>query len=118
MAAALAALFAVAAAAGAYHGLGVELEVLAGWLPPCPFRALSGIACPGCGMGRALLHLAQLRLGEATALHPFAPLVAAALVAATLRPPILARVPSSATLAALAALLALWVARLAGGSAV
>src|SRR5262249_135174 len=41
----------------------------------CPFRRLTGLDCPGCGMGRALARLAQGNLREAIELHPFSPVL-------------------------------------------
>lgn len=48
-----------------------------GTLVPCPVRALTGVPCPGCGMTRALLALGRGDVGEALALHPLSPLIAA-----------------------------------------
>jgi len=45
----------------------------------CPLRRLLGIPCPGCGMTRALAHLAKGEWRAAVALHPLAPLLAAEL---------------------------------------
>lgn len=36
----------------------------------CPFRLLTGISCPGCGMTRALFSLLTLDFGKAFELHP------------------------------------------------
>lgn len=46
------------------------LEVLAKPLF-CPIRHLTGILCPGCGMTRAFLALAELDIPRAFALNPF-----------------------------------------------
>lgn len=46
---------------------------------PCPIRHLTGIPCPGCGMGRAWLAALRLDFGQAFAYHPMfwaVPLVA------------------------------------------
>lgn len=43
---------------------------LAAFLPPCPFRSLTGVPCPTCGTTRALLALSQGQLGKALALNP------------------------------------------------
>ena len=41
----------------------------------CPFHALTGRPCPGCGLTRALLASARGELGVALRFHPFVPLV-------------------------------------------
>jgi len=114
--AALAIALVCAAAATAHHALGLEVGALAAWLPPCPFRTLTELPCPGCGITRALLALAQLRIGEALALHPFAPGVAVAIVGLALRPRLLRSVPSAAAGVTLVALLGWWIVRLASGA--
>ena len=43
----------------------------------CPFRALTGIPCPGCGMTRAFLCLLRLDPRGAFLYHPMFPLVIA-----------------------------------------
>lgn len=35
----------------------------------CPFRAITGLQCPGCGMTRAMLSIGQLRFGRAARLN-------------------------------------------------
>ncbi|MDY6863391.1 MAG: DUF2752 domain-containing protein [Thermodesulfobacteriota bacterium] len=37
----------------------------------CPFKTLTGIPCPGCGMGRAFLSLAGFQICDAFKFHPF-----------------------------------------------
>ena len=44
----------------------------------CPFHAVTGLPCPGCGLSRAAWHLLQGHWAVAFQLHPFAPLVVAA----------------------------------------
>ncbi len=57
-------------------GLGVTL---------CPYRAVTGTACPGCGLTRALHHLLHAEFRTAFAYNPFvfvaSPLVLAAAAA-------------------------------------
>jgi len=43
-----------------------------GIFPPCPFRALTGYLCPGCGSLRAIHQLLLGNFGKAFALNPFA----------------------------------------------
>jgi hypothetical protein len=63
-------------------------------------------------MGRALVLLAQLRLAEAVAMHPAAPLLAAAAAATAARPFVWSpRVQRGVCAMALAALLTIWSAR-------
>ena len=38
--------------------------------PPCVFRELTGLECPGCGTTRALHHLLHGRIEEAFRLNP------------------------------------------------
>ena len=44
----------------------------AAWPTLCPFRFLTHLPCPGCGMGRACIALAQGNLAGAWHYHPFA----------------------------------------------
>jgi hypothetical protein len=43
--------------------------------PGCPFRNVTGVDCPFCGMTRATLAIGGGDLGTALAFHPLAPLV-------------------------------------------
>ncbi len=115
--AALAALLALLLGSGlAYALFGFDLLAFGSFFPSCWIRAATGFSCPGCGMTRALLLLFQLRIGEALAAHPAAPLLAAALVWGVLRP---ARIPVRKTepllAASLALVLALWRVRVLPG---
>lgn len=52
----------------------------------CPFRVCTGMACPGCGLTRAVAHAARGDLAGSIRLHPLAlPLVALLAVAFVLR---------------------------------
>lgn len=42
------------------------------WLPGCPFHALTGLYCPGCGTTRALHALLHGNLAQAVAMNPLA----------------------------------------------
>ncbi len=46
-----------------------------GIYPPCPFRTITGLDCPGCGTGRALHRVLHGRFDEAFGLNPFAMVV-------------------------------------------
>ncbi|MDE2706921.1 MAG: DUF2752 domain-containing protein [Gemmatimonadota bacterium] len=57
------------------------VAVLLAWFSPvlgatwpvlCPFRFFTHLPCPGCGMGRACIALAQGNLTDAWHYHPFA----------------------------------------------
>jgi hypothetical protein len=53
--------------------LAIGAGILAIWLvlqPGCPFRNLTGIPCPGCGMSRAWLAALRLEWGLAFDYHP------------------------------------------------
>ncbi|MDR2157132.1 MAG: DUF2752 domain-containing protein [Clostridiales Family XIII bacterium] len=41
----------------------------------CPFKLITGIPCPGCGMTRAFLSAAQLDFRSAFAYHPLFPII-------------------------------------------
>jgi hypothetical protein len=41
----------------------------------CPFHAIIGLPCPGCGMTRAMIRLGQLKLEEAIEYNPFSVLL-------------------------------------------
>ncbi len=43
----------------------------------CPFFHLTGVPCPGCGMGRSLVHIFHLHFLEALYYNPFGYIVAA-----------------------------------------
>lgn len=115
-------------------GLGAAgLGVLAAWGPPgdgalsiCLTRRGLGLPCPGCGLTRGLAHLVQGNLAQALAMHPLAPLVALDAVAGwglwglvvhglVAAPP--ARAVRLVLLAQLAVFVALWLGRLATGTA-
>ncbi|HEY0380564.1 MAG TPA: DUF2752 domain-containing protein [Pyrinomonadaceae bacterium] len=117
-------------------GLTAVFVVAALWNPGdelrvtlCPFRALTGHPCPGCGMTRAFCALMHGELWRAIKLNPFSPpLFLAALIAwagaaaAVFRAErlrsILDRLPrpnAFATRAMLALVVAWWAARLTWG---
>src|SRR4051794_18522002 len=88
----------------------------AGFFPPCPFRLLTGLRCPGCGSTRALHQLLHGQVGAALALNPLLPLSLPALgwvglsllrSAAGLPPPRAPRLPPRLQVAAIWALLVL-----------
>jgi hypothetical protein len=92
----------------------------------CAFRRTTGIPCPGCGLTRAMAALARGDLLAALRLHPFAPLFlleSAVLWAmglrALLRDGLLdlpSRLVSGLVVWQGAALVALWLGRLATGT--
>lgn len=45
----------------------------------CPFRLLTGLPCPTCGMTRAVASILRARWADAVAFHPLSPLVFAGL---------------------------------------
>jgi hypothetical protein len=65
--------------------LGLNLLEFIAWLPGCAFRAWTGIPCPGCGMGHALIHLSRLQWVAAVGANPAAPFLAAAVLVGAFR---------------------------------
>jgi hypothetical protein len=91
----------------------------------CLFRRCTGVACPSCGMTRALAQLAKGSLEGTVRYHPLAPLMAAELVflillwAGTFDARLKDRIARWAypiVLTNLAILLLVWVGRLATGT--
>ena len=96
---------------------------LAGIPTICPFKVLTTIPCPGCGLTRALVLFAHGDWAQAIAFHPLAPIFYAALwlalIAGVLQmqktpPSISPRFFVLAGSSFAASLLILWVARLTG----
>ena len=50
-------------------------------LPPCPFRLLTGLPCPGCGMTRSLSAMLHGNLALSFRYHPLGPVLFAGAVA-------------------------------------
>lgn len=64
-----------AAGTAAVAAVGLGTVLLAGravglHAPPCPFRALTGVPCPFCGITRLSDSLAHLRIGDALSTSP------------------------------------------------
>ncbi len=51
---------------------------VAGLMPPCAWRAWTGLPCPGCGTTRAIVRLLHADLAGALALNPLAACATAA----------------------------------------
>jgi hypothetical protein len=102
--------------ASAGHALGAwDLAAAAPRLPSlCPVHALTGHDCPGCGMTRALLALAQGDPVASFRQHPFALPVLLWAAAAALLPPIRLLHAEAVRMAAAVALLGWWMVRTAG----
>jgi len=82
----------------------------------CPFEALIGLPCPGCGMTRAMLSLITGHVGAAAAHNPFCFFIALVLAASVLPAHWLGKVPPVITsfvpyfyALVLAAIVAFWV---------
>jgi uncharacterized protein DUF2752 len=119
---AAAALCAAALGAVALGALSGGREVGDGLLL-CPFRAVTGLPCPFCGMTHSLIALGAGDLGGSLHRHPLGPAVALLAVAGLWRigRALAARtrvtLPRGALIAGLGALAAAWVVQLAGALA-
>lgn len=90
----------------------------------CPIRTCTGVACPGCGLTRAVAHLIRGDFAAMWAMHPLAPLIVVegvvALAIAHLAARRRVRVPPAAVAAVgavhIALLVVVWVARFVAGS--
>jgi hypothetical protein len=83
--------------------------------PGCPFRTITGVDCPFCGMTRATLALGGGDLHAALALHPLAPVVVIgtlALMAIVALGRVDALMRGRRPLALLGAIAAIWILRL------
>lgn len=83
--------FAVLAAAGVAVLWRVDPNQAGSGLPGCPFHAITGLYCPGCGATRALHALVHGDVGHAMAMNPVLtltlPLIALLLLNALTRLP-------------------------------
>ena len=64
----IASLFAMAAGAWVVYAFPPQAH---SFYPPCTFREMTGLLCPGCGSTRALHQLLHGHIGEALRLNPF-----------------------------------------------
>ncbi len=101
-------------------GLAVWDPARNGGPPSCPYALVTGHACPGCGLTRAVGALLRGRVHEALGWHPLAPLLVAQVALACLAyvvagPHLRRRLPAGVVPAVLVAnaalLLGVWVVR-------
>lgn len=90
----------------------------------CPFRLVTGLPCPFCGMTRSLLALGRGDPAASVALHPLGPVVAVLAIVglwrfarARARGGVPAPLPRAAPLALALAFALVWVVVLTGGGA-
>ena len=62
-----------------WMGVVVALLAVSPWaalvahhLPACPVKSVSGLPCPSCGSGRAMVALSRLDFGRALSMNPLA----------------------------------------------
>lgn len=82
----------------------------------CPVRLLTGVACPGCGMTRAVLALLRLDIGLAIEMHPLVFLLPVAAAVYLLRRRIPKKAMTALCISALVLLTAVYFVRLNGQS--
>jgi hypothetical protein len=58
-------------------GMGTHTEL---GFPPCTFYVLTKLPCPGCGLTTSFSHLAHLQFVKAFKVHPFGPILFAAVL--------------------------------------
>jgi len=76
----------------------VSADRIVGVIPVfCPFEALTGIPCPGCGMTRAILSLIAGNLEDAASYNPFCFFLLFMVIASILPPRWLEKAPSAVT---------------------
>lgn len=74
----------------------VSADMMAGAIPVfCPFEALTGIPCPGCGMTRAMLRLVAGDPAGAAAYNPFCFFLVFMVIASVLPVRYLDKVPAA-----------------------
>ncbi len=103
--------------------LGAAAAVRLGWLalpglsralPLCLFKAVTGLPCPGCGMGHALILALNGRFAESFAAHPLGMPLLAVWTASLVAPSRFPRPRGLPAAAALGLVLGVYAARLAG----
>ena len=84
----------------------------------CPFRLLSGISCPGCGMSRALFALLTFDFNQAFNMHPLVFLLPFAVLIFFKRKSIPKKVMTALCVFALILLFAVYCFRMSQGGTV
>lgn len=76
----------------------VSADRIVGVIPVfCPFEAVTGIPCPGCGMTRAILNLIAGNFGDAALYNPFCFFLLFIVMASILPPRWLEKAPPAVT---------------------
>lgn len=74
----------------------VPIEKVTGAIPVfCPFKVVTGIDCPGCGMTRAITSLIDGRPGDAFLYNPFCFLLIFILLASSMPERWMQRIPAA-----------------------